>query len=104
MVSAKGKPPRVTASPAQAASAQAPPSPLLGTVQEEMEREMAVIGKADPPAYFLSYTVTDSDRAEVTGSNGALLSSQEQRSRWLEGEVRVGGYVARLIPHHGVGN
>ncbi len=53
---------------------------------------MDVIGKADPPAYFLSYTVTDSDRAEVTGSNGALLSTQQARSRWLEGQVRVGSY------------
>ena len=79
---AKGKAPRVPA-PAQAGSAgQAAASPILGTLQEEMAREMAVFGKADPPAYFLTYTVTDNDRADVTGSNGALLSSQEQRSRW----------------------
>jgi predicted Zn-dependent protease len=90
-------------SPAQAARpGQAAPSPLLGAIQEELDREMAVIGKADPPAYFLSYTVTDSDRAEVTGSNGALLSSQQQRSRWLEGQVRVGGY--QLDNTHRVGN
>jgi TldD protein len=63
---------------------------------------MAVIGKADPPAYFLSYTVTDSDRSEVTGSNGALLSSAQQRSRWLEGQVRVGSY--QLDNTHRVGN
>ena len=61
-------------SPAQATQAgQAAPSPLLGAIKEELDREMAVIGKADPPAYFLSYTVTDGDRSEVTGSNGALL-------------------------------
>jgi predicted Zn-dependent protease len=71
-------------------------------VQQELDREMAVIGKADPPAYFLSYTVTDSQRSEVTGSNGALLSSQEQRSRWLEGQVRVGSY--QLDNTHRVGN
>ena len=63
---------------------------------------MAAIGKADPPAYFLSYTVTDNDRSEVTGSNGALLSSQQQRSRWLEGQVRVGSY--QLDNTHHVGN
>ena len=90
-------------SPAQATQAgQAAPSPLLGALQEELNREMAVIGKADPPAYFLSYTVTNSDRSEVTGSNGALLSSQEQRSRWLEGQVRVGSY--QLDNTHRVGN
>jgi len=63
---------------------------------------MGVIGKADPPAYFLSYTVTDSDRSEVTGSNGALLSSAQQRSRWLEGQVRVGSY--QLDNTHRIGN
>jgi predicted Zn-dependent protease len=101
--SAKGKSPRMPDSPAQAAQpAQAAPSPILGAVQQELDREMAVIGKADPPAYFLSYTVTDSQRSEVTGSNGALLSSQDQRSRWLEGQVRVGGY--QLDNTHRVGN
>jgi len=101
--SAKGKSPRMPAPPAQAAPAgQAAPSPILGAVQQELDREMAVIGKADPPAYFLSYTVTDSQRSEVTGSNGALLSSQEQRSRWLEGQVRVGSY--QLDNTHRVGN
>ena len=101
--SAKGKSPRLPASPAQAAPAgQAAPSPLLGAVQEELNREMAVIGKEDPPAYFLSYTITDNDRSEVTGSNGALLSSAQQRSRWLEGQVRVGGY--QLDNTHRVGN
>ena len=100
---AKGKAARVPGSPAQAGSAgQAAPSPILGTLQEEMNREMAVFGKADPPAYFLTYTVTDSDRADVTGSNGALLSSQEQHSRWLEGQIRVGSYA--LDDTHHVGN
>jgi len=99
---AKGKAPRVPA-PAQADSAgKAAPSPVLGTLQSEMDREMGVFGKADPPAYFMTYTVTDSDRADVTGSNGALLSSQEQRSRWLEGQIRVGSY--NLDDTHHVAN
>jgi TldD protein len=101
--SAKGKSPRLPGAPAQAAQpGQAAPSPILAAVQQELDREMAAIGKADPPGYFLSYTVTDSQRSEVTGSNGALLSSQEQRSRWLEGQVRVGSY--QLDNTHRVGN
>ena len=100
---AKAKSPRIPELPPQAAQpGQAAPSPLLAAVQEELDREMGVIGKADPPAYFLSYTVTDSDRSEVTGSNGALLSSAQQRSRWLQGQVRVGGY--QLDNTHRVGN
>jgi TldD protein len=103
IASAKGKPPRIPGSPVQAAQpGQVTPAPLLAAVQQEMDREIAAIGKADPPAYFLSYTVTDNDRSEVTGSNGALLSSQQQRSRWLEGQVRVGSY--QLDNTHHVGN
>jgi len=53
---------------------------------------MATLSKADPPAYFMSYTVTESSRATVSGSNGALLSSNQNQSRWLEAQVRVGSY------------
>ena len=53
--------------------AQVAPSPLITTMQGEIEREMAILGKADPSAYYLGYTLTDTDRAEVVGSNGALL-------------------------------
>ncbi len=58
-------------------AAQAAPSPLIAMMQGEIEREMAILGKADPAAYYLGYTLTDSDRAEVVGSNGALLNSQQ---------------------------
>ena len=76
--------------PARASGATA--ASLLGAMQQELDRSYAALSKADPPAYFLGYTVTESQRAEVQGSNGALLSSQEQRTRWLEVQVRVGNY------------
>jgi len=72
--------------------AQVAPSPLIATMQGEIEREMAVLGKADPSAYYLGYTLTDSERSEVVGSNGALLNSQQSHNRWLEALVRVGGF------------
>ena len=101
--SAKDKMPSTKPVAAQAgAPAQATPSPLLAVVQQEMAREMGILGKTDPPAYFMSYTITDSNRAEVMGSNGALLSSQENHSRWLEAQVRVGSYD--LDNTHHVGN
>ncbi len=87
---AKGNP-AVPATPAPQ-SAQATPSPLLATMKQELDREMAVLGKADPAAYFITYTTTDATRANVVGSNGALLSSREARNRWLEAQVRVGSY------------
>jgi len=97
-----GNPAGTTAAQAQAAPAQAAPSPLIAAMQQELDREMAVLGKADPAAYFLSYTLTDTDHAEVQGSNGALLSSNQVQSRWAEANVRVGGY--QLDNTHRVGN
>lgn len=87
-----GKPAAKPAPEQAAASAQVAPAPLMATMQQELDREMATLSKSDPPAYFMSYTVTDSDRTSVTGSNGALLSSNQNRSRWLEARVRVGSY------------
>jgi predicted Zn-dependent protease len=69
---------------------------------QELDREMPILSKANPPAYFVSYILTSTDRSEVMGSNGALLSSQESRSRWLETQVRVGTYD--LDNTHKVGN
>jgi predicted Zn-dependent protease len=82
--------------------AQAKPSPALVTMGEEMDREMPILSKASPSAYFMSYTLTSTERTEVMGSNGALLSSEESRSRWLETQVRVGSYD--LDNTHKVGN
>lgn len=90
-----------TPKPAQVATPVAA-SPPLAVMQQELDREMAILGKADPPAYFVSYTLTDSNRANVSGSNGALLSSQANRSRWLEAQVRVGSYD--LDNTHRIGN
>jgi predicted Zn-dependent protease len=53
---------------------------------------MGVLRLADPPAYFISYAVTDQTRAEVMGSNGALLNSQESKSRYLQVQVRAGSH------------
>jgi TldD protein len=97
-----------TVAPATLQLAQAAPpdtqakrSPLLAALQAELERSMKTLGTLDPPAYFLGYTVTDSQRVNVSGSNGALLSSDEARNRWLEVFVRTGSY--NLDNSHKVG-
>src|SRR5712692_8482028 len=82
--------PSVRAAPAPQSGAA--PSPILAAMEQELSRSIDTLGKANPPAYFINYTVTDTQRAEVMGSNGALLTSQETRTRWLEAQVRVGGY------------
>jgi TldD protein len=82
--------------------AQVAPSSLIVTMGQELDRELPILSKATPPAYFVSYILTSTDRTEVMGSNGALLSSEESRSRWLETQVRAGSYD--LDNTHKVGN
>lgn len=67
-------------------------APLLGAMKSELDRSMKTLGTLDPPAYYIGYTLTDSQRATVSGSNGALLQSDENRNRWLEVSVRAGSY------------
>src|ERR1700686_3454502 len=68
-------------------------SPVLAALQAEMERCFKALKAQDPPAYFLGYTVTDTQRSDVSGSNGALLTSTEGRNRWLQVSVRTGTYT-----------
>ncbi len=65
---------------------------LIEVMELELQRSMDSFGRQDPPAYFIQYSITEQHRAEVTGSNAALLSSQENRSRWFEARLRVGSY------------
>jgi TldD protein len=67
-------------------------SPVLAAMQAELERSVKTLGAQDPPAYYIGYTITDTQRSEVSGSNGALLSSSDNRNRWLEVSVRTGSY------------
>ena len=77
---------------AAGADQAAQPSPLIPAMKAELERSMKLLGAQDPPAYFIGYTLTDSQRATVSGSNGALLQSESGRNRWLEISVRTGSY------------
>jgi predicted Zn-dependent protease len=74
---------------------------VLAALQAELERSVKSFGAQDPAAYYIGYTVTDTQRVDVSGSNGALLNSSETRNRWLEVSVRVGSY--QLDNTHKVG-
>ena len=78
--------------PAANRPAQTLPPAVLSAMQEELDRSMQAYSATDPPAYFISYTVSDRELANVSGSNGALLSSTADRARWLEVQSRVGSY------------
>ncbi|HLJ39883.1 MAG TPA: hypothetical protein VKT50_00200, partial [Candidatus Acidoferrales bacterium] len=79
-----------------AGTGQSSPSnapPVLQAMQQELQRTVAAYSKADPPSYFVAYTVTDEENVNVSGSNGALLSSSDARNRWLEVQTRIGDYT-----------
>ena len=75
--------PAVSSDPGQA---------ILTAMQDELGRSMAALSQSDPAAYFISYTVADRQYSSVSGSNGALLSSSDDRGRWLEVQTRTGSY------------
>jgi len=77
---------------AEQSGSPAPKSPVLAAMEQELERNLAGLKQATPAPYFIGYTVTEQQRAQVQGSNGALLESQEARVRFLEAQVRVGSY------------
>ncbi len=77
---------------ATAQPADSPEPTLLTAMQQELSRSMDTLSTADPPAYFVSYTVTDADETDVSGSNGALIESSDDRNRYLEVQTRVGSY------------
>ena len=68
------------------------PSPLIDALKTELDRSMKIYSAQDPAAYFITYTLMDTQRATVSGSNGALLQSDDGRNRWLEVAVRTGSY------------
>ena len=67
-----------------------PGETILSAMQTELDRSMAALSQGDPPVYFISYTLADRQYSSVSGSNGALLSSSDDRGRWLEVQTRTG--------------
>ncbi len=69
-----------------------PGETILGAMQTELDRSVAALSKGDPAVYFISYTLADRQYSSVSGSNGALLSSSDDRGRWLEVQTRTGSH------------
>ncbi len=77
----------------QAAQRTAASGPVLQALQEEMSRASAMLRqKANPAPYFISYSVNEIQTTEIEASLGALRSSETDRSRLLDVDVRVGDY------------
>ena len=76
---------------AAASIASAQPSILLDAMSQELNRNFSVLKqKADPPAYFMSYEVTEQDFRSVSGMLGTITGSNGGKDRLLDVSVRVG--------------
>lgn len=65
---------------------------LLEIMEEELNREMESLQKAEFPPYFIDYRVDDVSDVTISASFGSLTQSNEERSRILTTNVKVGDY------------
>ncbi len=68
-------------------------SPVLQALEEEMKRAMTVLGKqGNPGPYFMGYEVNETATVDIEATQGALETSNRDKIRVLDVEVRVGDY------------
>ncbi len=72
---------------------------VLETMQKELNRSLTVLKWQRVPPYFVSYQLTDNRAINVQSSFGALTQSNDQRTRLLDIDLRVGDY--KLDSTHG---
>jgi TldD protein len=63
---------------------------LLHTLQQELDRAMTSLSKADPAPYFISYAGNEEFGSVIIGSNGALMANIKRHERTVDVSVRVG--------------
>jgi predicted Zn-dependent protease len=63
---------------------------LLSTMQRELARAQASLGKLDPAPYFLGYSVYDQSAWIAIASQGALVNSTHVHRRSADVTVRIG--------------
>ncbi|HYM12508.1 MAG TPA: metallopeptidase TldD-related protein, partial [Bryobacterales bacterium] len=75
------------------AAASTPEPFLLKVMQEELGRNFHILReKADPPPYFISYSIAEQQTYTLAATLGALTSDTHNHSRLLDITVRVGDY------------
>jgi TldD protein len=67
-------------------------SPVIQALRDELNRAMDTLQKESDPAYFISYEVSDLSRLNIDANLGALRSSNSNRARYLDIDVRIGDY------------
>jgi predicted Zn-dependent protease len=69
----------------------APAPSLLDILSDELQRNFTTLKqKADPPPYYMDYTVTDEESQSVTAMMGTLESQGKRHLRVLDITLRVG--------------
>jgi TldD protein len=63
---------------------------LLSTMQQELQRAQASLGKLDPAPYYLSYSVYDQGVSVAIGIQGGLINSTQTRMRSADVSMRIG--------------
>jgi len=69
------------------------PTPVLKAMKEELNHSFEALKAQETPPCFLSYTITDQQRAFIAASFGHLESSSESHTRQLALDLRVGDYT-----------
>jgi TldD protein len=83
--------------PVAAASA---PS-LLDILNDELQRNFTILKQnADPPPYYMDYTVTDEESQSLSATLGTVESRGKERLRYLDITLRVG--TPQLDNYHSV--
>src|SRR5215470_18987589 len=63
---------------------------LMRTLQQELDRAMSSLSKADPAPYYISYSASEESRAVIVGSSGAIVANVNGHERSVDISVRVG--------------
>ncbi|HEV8384043.1 MAG TPA: metallopeptidase TldD-related protein [Candidatus Acidoferrales bacterium] len=83
----------IVAAPALGEPQGAKPAPVLEAMKAELARSMETFKSQPVPPYFLSYEITETYSGTVSSSFGKLTGSNENRSRLLNVDLRVGDYA-----------
>lgn len=83
----------IAITPAVRAQSSQPINPdpvLLQVMQQELQRAMTSLSKADPAPYFISYSVDDEFGRVILGGNGAIVTTIGRHERTADISLRVG--------------
>ncbi len=69
-------------------------SEVLSILEKELTRNMQNLKmELQEKPYFISYSILDNHYVRIRASKGALIESTQDRTRSLDGDVRVGSYI-----------